>query len=58
MATKCVVCGRIVDFTYVKEEFDYIFAQVDKFGIESLPKSTKLVYEGKCCSVNCYIKLD
>lgn len=58
MANKCVVCGRIVDFTYVKGEFDYIFEQVDKFGVESLPEPAQVVYEGRCCSVNCFSKLE
>jgi len=54
----CAKCGRRVDWSFVKEEFDYIFEQSDSYGVESLTEAQQMVYEGRCCSINCYIKLD
>lgn len=54
----CVVCGRRVDWSYVKEEFAELLEQADRYGVDSLTESAQVVYEGKCCSTNCYIKLD
>jgi len=54
----CVVCGHRVDWSFIKEEMDYIFYQADTFGVESLTKQQQVVHEGKCCSINCYTKLE
>lgn len=54
----CVVCGRTVDWTYVKDEFAEVLEQADRYGVESLTESQQVVYEGECCSTNCYLRLD
>jgi len=53
----CTVCGRRVDWTFVKSEFAEILEQVDRYGEESLTEAEQVVYLGKCCSVNCYTEL-
>ena len=54
----CDVCGKKVDWPVIKEEFAEILEQADSHGVESLTEAQQMVYEGRCCSVNCYIKLD
>lgn len=54
----CVVCGKRVDWSFVKEEFAELLEQADHYGVDSLTESAQVVYEGKCCSTNCYLKLE
>ena len=54
----CVVCGRRVDWSFVKEEFAELLKQADSYGVDSLTEAAQVVYEGKCCSTNCFLKLD
>lgn len=54
----CVMCGRRVDWPFVKEEFAEILEQADRHGVDSLTEAQQVVYLGMCCSINCYIKLD
>lgn len=54
----CVVCGRRVDWSFVKEEFAELLEQADSHGVDSLTEAAQVVYEGKCCSTNCYLKLN
>ena len=54
----CVVCGRRVDWAFVKVEMAEILEQADRYGVDSLTEAQQVVYEGRCCSINCYIKLD
>jgi len=54
----CVVCGRRVDWTFIKVEFAEILEQADRYGVDSLTEAQQAVYEGMCCSINCYIKLN
>jgi len=55
---RCVVCGKTVDWTWVKGEFGELFAQADASGKESLTEAQQAVLDGKCCSFNCYYKLE
>ena len=55
---KCIICGNTVDWDIVKEEFDYILAQADAHGVESLTENQQVVYEGLVCSDECYNKLE
>jgi hypothetical protein len=53
----CVVCKGKVDWERVKEENEGMFMQVDFHGVESLTERQQTVYEGNCCSHECYEKL-
>jgi hypothetical protein len=50
---KCAVCGNKVDWGLVK-----VLDQADHHGVDSLTENQQVVYLGKCCSIDCYIKLD
>jgi hypothetical protein len=54
----CIVCGNKVDWDLVKEEFPELLDQVDHYGVDSLTENQQVIYLGKCCSANCYDKLD
>jgi len=54
----CVVCSNEVDRGLVKEEFADLFNQVDCYGVESLTEYEQVVYEGLCCSGDCYEELE
>lgn len=54
----CVECGNMVDWSWVKSEFGEMFAQADALGKESLTEAAQIVLEGKCCSWECYSKLE
>jgi len=45
----CVVCGRRVDWSFVKVEFTELLDQADHYGADSLTEAAQVVYEGKCC---------
>lgn len=55
--TTCTVCKNPVDWNQVKDEFDWILAQADHYGVESLQEKQQVVYEGHCCSEECYDQL-
>lgn len=55
---KCVVCRGKVDWSEVKEEFSEILDQADTLGVDSLTENEQVVYEGSCCSRECYDKLE
>lgn len=54
---KCVVCKGEVDWNIIKEEFEYLLNQVDTHGPDSLTENEQVVYEGSCCSQECFEKL-
>jgi hypothetical protein len=54
---KCVICGKKVDWDYIKDEFAEILQQADCLGVDSLTEAQQIVYERKCCS-DCYFELD
>jgi len=58
MSKKCVVCNREADWTKVKEAFESILDQADRYGVESLTEHQQVVYLGECCSPECYQALD
>jgi len=58
MATTCVVCGEKVDWNSVIDEFQDIFERADTFGVEALTEQEQVVYEGCCCSEQCFCKLN
>lgn len=53
----CVVCKKHVDWDLVKEGFEDMFSIVDYHGVAALTENQQVVYEGKCCSWDCYHKL-
>lgn len=55
--SNCVVCKKEVNWTKVQEEFEHIFKQADRHGIESLTEHKQVICEGKCCSSECYSQL-
>jgi len=54
---KCVVCNKEVDWEIVKEEFSDMLDQVDYYGAGSLTDNQQVVYNGRCCSLECYWQL-
>ena len=54
----CVVCGLIVDWGVIREEFTDTLTQVDYHGPDSLTENEQVVYEGMCCSRECFDTLD
>jgi hypothetical protein len=54
----CVVCFFPVDWDVVKEDFEDLLNQVDCYGPDSLTENEQVVYEGMCCSQECFDKLD
>lgn len=57
MADKCVICSKEVDWSKVKEEFGEMLDQVDHLGEDSLTDEQQTVYNGRCCSRDCYDQL-
>lgn len=55
---KCVVCKQTVDWDVVCVTFWDMLNQVDYFGVDSLTENEQVVYEGMCCSQECFDKLD
>ena len=53
----CVVCGELVDWDVIKEEFEDMLIQVDTHGPDSLTENEQVVWEGMCCSQKCFDKL-
>jgi len=53
----CAVCKGNVEWVLVKEVFSDIFDQVNAHGVDSLTEHQQVVYEGMCCSEECYYKL-
>jgi len=58
MSKNCVVCHGKVDWALVREEFAELLDQADVHGVESLTEDQQVVYEGLCCSTNCYLSLN
>lgn len=57
MSNQCVVCENEVNWTHVREAFEAILDQADCTGVESLTEHQQVVYLGKCCSPECYERL-
>lgn len=51
---KCVVCNNEVEWSKVSEEFSHILDRVDRYGECSLTEREQVVYNGQCCSKDCY----
>jgi len=54
--SECIICKQEVIWNDVVEEFESLFEQIDRHGVESLTEDQQLVYEGKICSYKCFIK--
>jgi len=54
---KCVICKEKVDWKFVCDEFEEILQQADHRGVESLTENEQVVWEGGCCSQECFDKL-
>ncbi len=57
MYLTCVVCGMSFSRKDIKDDFEYLFNQVDALGFESLTECQQTVVEGGICSQDCYEKL-
>lgn len=55
--SKCLICGKEVDWTYVQVWFENELFIVDSFGVDALTDYEQTVYNGKICSPKCYQRL-
>lgn len=52
----CLVCEKEVDWDNVVRQFPSILDRVDMYGEMSLNEYEQSVYNGKICSLSCYLE--
>lgn len=55
--SRCIICGKEVDWTKITDEFSYIIDRVDTYGEDALTEHEQVIYHGMCCSRECYKRL-